>query len=211
MARVLDANDPAYKEVTSGVVNIDLADSITGDGHKLLNVPYDCGFFFSRHINTGYQVFQNQGAAYLSTGGEQGENTIISPLHIGLENSRRFRALPVYSTLLAHGKNGYKELLERQIELTRKVAEFISTHVQYDLLPAGNTIDEIFMIVLFRSSDPELNKSLVQRINATKKIYVSGTMWEGESACRIAVSNWQVDVHRDFKIIADVLDNASLP
>jgi glutamate/tyrosine decarboxylase-like PLP-dependent enzyme len=211
MAQVLDVNDPAYKEVTSGVANIDLADSITGDGHKLLNVPYDCGFFFSRHVNTGYEVFQNQGAAYLSSGGGQGGNTIMSPLHIGLENSRRFRALPVYATLLSYGKSGYREMLERQIDLARRVARFISTHERFDLLPTGNTIDNVFMIVLFRSSNPELNKTLVQRINGTKKIFVSGTTWDGKPACRIAVSNWQVGGDRDFKIIADILDNMNSP
>jgi glutamate/tyrosine decarboxylase-like PLP-dependent enzyme len=203
MARVLDANLPMYNTVTSGCANIHLADSITGDGHKLLNVPYDCGFFFSRSAQIGYEVFQNQGAAYLSTS----DNTIISPMQIGIENSRRFRALPVYATLLASGKAGYRNMLERQIDLARRVASYISTtNPHYDLLPVGNTIDNIFMIVMFKARDADLNKVLVRRINATKRIYVSGTAWDGEPACRIAVSNWQVDPERDFDIIAAVLE-----
>jgi hypothetical protein len=36
MARVLD--EDAYPEICKGVENVDLADSIAGDGHKLLNV-----------------------------------------------------------------------------------------------------------------------------------------------------------------------------
>lgn len=36
---------------------IPLADSITGDGHKLLNVPFDCGFFYLRDSNRLKDVF----------------------------------------------------------------------------------------------------------------------------------------------------------
>ena len=32
---------------------------------------------------------------------------IPSPLNCGIENSRRFRALPLYAGLLEQGKNGY--------------------------------------------------------------------------------------------------------
>jgi hypothetical protein len=34
-----------------------LADSITGDGHKLLNVPFDCGFFFIRDPSRLKDIF----------------------------------------------------------------------------------------------------------------------------------------------------------
>jgi glutamate/tyrosine decarboxylase-like PLP-dependent enzyme len=204
MARVLNPNDSKYKAITSGCAKMHLADSITGDGHKLLNVPYDCGFFFSRHLNTAFEVFQNQGAAYLATAG--GDDGIQSPMHIGLENSRRFRALPVYASLVAYGRTGYREMLERQIALARRIAEYIDASSHYQLLPVNNNSDSIFIIVLFRAYDGQLAKTLVKRINSTKKVYVSGTEWSNLPACRFAVSNWQVDVERDFRIIEGVLE-----
>ena len=51
-----------------------------------------------------------------------------------------------------------------------------------------------------------LNDVLVQKINAGNKMYVSGTVWEGKPASRIAVSNWQVDPSRDLEIVKSVLD-----
>lgn len=206
MGRVLDAHQ--HKSIVEACAGLELADSITGDGHKLLNVPYDCGFFLSRHRNIAERVFQNPNAAYLAT--TNGPNGIVSPLNIGLENSRRFRALPVYASLLAYGKMGYRDMLARQIELSRAIAKFIAESDDYVLLPGSTAaieekLEHIYIIVLFRAKDSELNKRLVDDIKATKKIYVSGTAWDNQPACRFAVSNWQTDVLRDLPIIVEVL------
>lgn len=88
------------------------------------------------------------------------------------------------------------------------MAQFIQESKQYELLPNGN-IDEIFMIVLFRAKDSALNDVLVERINATRKIYVSPTTWKGEKAVRIAVSNWMVNVAKDFGVISSVLNEVA--
>ena len=58
-----------YKQIVDGVRGLELADSITGDAHKLLNVPYDCGFFFTRHKKLSEAVFSNGNAAYLNSVG----------------------------------------------------------------------------------------------------------------------------------------------
>jgi hypothetical protein len=61
------------------------------------------------------------------------------------------------------------------------------------------------VIVIFRAKDAELNSELVKRINGLRKLYVSGTQWEGKAAARFAVANWQADVERDLAIIKEVL------
>ncbi|KAK5126332.1 hypothetical protein LTR85_010568 [Meristemomyces frigidus] len=215
LARVLPQTEE-YHLLNEGVAGLELADSITGDAHKLLNVPYDCGIFLSKHLEVGLGVFHNPNAAYLNTASTEtttsADRTIPSPLNMGLENSRRFRALPVYATLTAYGREGYREMLERQIRLSRGIANFISESEHYDLLPEAHrktTTDvrfrQIYIVVLFRARGDELNKVLVQRINATRKLYISGTQWNGKPAARFAVANWQVNVERDLKLIKEVL------
>lgn len=205
MARCLDKS-PGYSTILEGVANMELADSITGDAHKLLNVPYDCGFFFSKHLDTAFQVFQNAGAAYLATEA----SSMPSPLNHGLENSRRFRALPVYANLVAYGRKGYQDMLQRQIALARRITAVIGGYDAYELLPADlDKEQQTFIIVLFRAVDEKVNAELVKKINSTTKIYVSGTSWDGKPACRFAVSNWQVDVERDIKIIEAVLKSVA--
>ncbi|KAJ5595047.1 uncharacterized protein N7459_001255 [Penicillium hispanicum] len=206
-ARALD-DSPEFATVKKGCEGIELVDSITGDGHKLLNVPYDCGFFFCRHPNLASQVFQNANAAYLTAGGSDGPS-IPSPLNIGIENSRRFRALPAYASLLSYGKDGYRDMLERQTRLARAIYEWIFDHPDYTALPEtaskATLVDQTFMSVLFRAKDDALNRDLANKINETTRMFVSGSSWEGEPACRIAISNWRVDVERDVKLVTEVL------
>lgn len=211
-ARILDDNEE-FKTVRKGGEGIELVDSITGDAHKLLNVPYDCGFFFCRHSHVASQVFQNANAAYLSAGTSDSP-AIPSPLNVGIENSRRFRALPVYASLLSYGKDGYRDMLQRQIQLARYIYTWILGSSHYIALPRkdsnANLLDQTFMCVLFRACDGRLNDVLTEKINETGRIYVSGTIWDGMPACRIAISNWRVDVHRDLEIVAGVLAKVAL-
>lgn len=204
---------PGFETVAKGAAGVELADSIAGDAHKVLNVPYDCGFFFSR-AGTGLeeQVFRNTNAAYLKAPDASSSDSVRSPLNVGMENSRRFRALPVYATLMAYGREGYRGMLVRQIRFARAVASFIFHHKEFELLPSSigggeSCIEQnIFIIVLFRAKDDALNASLVKRINGTGLMYVSATVWNKNPASRIAVSNWQVNPDSDLEIVKRTLE-----
>ncbi|KAI1607964.1 tyrosine decarboxylase [Exophiala viscosa] len=210
--RILPTSDQEFSEIVRGVEGLELADSITGDCHKLLNVPYDSGVFFTRHKTLSENVFGNGNAAYLTSALGDGD-AIQSPLNIGIENSRRFRALPAYCTLIAYGREGYVDMLKRQIGLARRVTMWLLDNDKFEVLPVGGTDQEIlaktYMVVLFRVKDPVRNTGFVKRVNATGNIYLSGTVWDGKPAARIAVSNWQVDVQRDGDLIEDVLEEAA--
>ncbi|KAI1140262.1 pyridoxal phosphate-dependent transferase [Hypoxylon sp. FL0543] len=200
-ARALPATDEfaGLRESTAG---LELADSITIDGHKLLNVPYDTGIFFTRQSATLEAVFQNPNAAYLSAGGP---SSIPSPLNIGLENSRRFRALPVYAVLVSEGRSGVADMLARMVRLARGVAAALvedqSLKDDFELLPEGSAPEVTHVVVLFRARDDGLNEVLVKQIQDSREWYVSGTKWKGKPACRIAVSSWRVKVEEDLAFI----------
>lgn len=207
----LVGDDAEFMAIKEGCDGIELADSITGDAHKLLNVPYDCGFFFCRHACIASEVFQNANAAYLAS--VDGRDSFIpSPLNIGIENSRRFRALPVYASLLAYGEVEYRNMLHRQIRLARMIYGWIFDHPGYTALPETTSREEMldltYMVVLFRAKDGDLNRALEAKINATSRMFVSGTTWAGAPACRIAISNWRVDEKRDFALVTEVLESA---
>ncbi|KAL8656932.1 MAG: hypothetical protein Q9226_002421 [Calogaya cf. arnoldii] len=208
-ARILgDSQEFGY--VSDGAEGLELADSIAGDAHKMLNVPYDCGFFFSRHAGLAQEVFRNPNASYLSSG-TSSAGMIPSPLNVGLENSRRFRALPVYATLISYGRMGYENMLQRQVRFARRVAWYIHRQQDLDLLPRSLTDEaqinqKIYIIVLFRAKEDTLNNTLGGRLNASSQIYVSGTSWENQPACRIAAANWQVDPDRDSALVEEVFE-----
>lgn len=63
------------------------------------------------------------------------------------------------------------------------------------------------MVVLFRAKEERVNKSLKERINGTGKIYVSGTMWDGREAVRVAVGNWRVgEGEEGWRVVEEVLE-----
>jgi len=207
--RILD-DSAEFASLRAGCSGINLADSIAGDGHKMLNVPYDCGFFLCRHGKEAANVFQNANAAYLASGATQ---DIQSPLNIGIENSRRFRALPVYASLLSLGRSGYQDMLQRQIRLARRIAEWLFDHAEYTVFPETSSKDELlkrtYMVVLFCAKRDDLNRVLSARINATLRMFASGTAWQGKPACRIAIATCMVDEEKDFGLVTDVLDKIS--
>ena len=102
-------------------------------------------------------------------------------------------------------------MLQRQVRLARSIAEFMIESGLYEVLPVGgdkvslqDRLERIYIIVLFRAKEQKLNEELVQRVKATRRIYISGTQWEGKSAARFAVANWQAD-DRDLSVVKEVL------
>ncbi|KFY81742.1 hypothetical protein V500_11123, partial [Pseudogymnoascus sp. VKM F-4518 (FW-2643)] len=181
------------------------ADSITGDCHKSLNVPYASAFLLTRSQTDLSNVCTNGAAAYLKA---SPTDTTPSPLNHGLENSRRFNALPIYAVLHAHGRDGLALLFATQVRLARAVASMIKKLEAYELLPTAE-VGEVGTIVLFRARNEELNEGLLGRINGQNRIFVTGTSWEGRGAVRIAVSGWEIDVEKDTRVIREVLEKVA--
>lgn len=102
------------------------------------------------------------------------------------------------------------KMLSNMIDLCRRIAVFLRESPHYELLPDENApLEGIFMILLFRAKDTTVNDSLVEKINQTREMYVSGTSWKGNKAVRIAVSNWKVDVDKDFLVVKGILTAAA--
>lgn len=142
---------------------------------------------------------------------EPGSGPVIhSPLNIGIENSRRFRALPVYAVLMSEGREGIAAMVARMVALTRGIAQVVRDSDNYVWLPAETaSLEDAFIIVLFKAKNEALNEVLVDRINDTGRIFVSGTKWNGEKAVRIAVSNWRVNVAEDLAVVKEVLTSVA--
>ncbi|RAL06610.1 pyridoxal phosphate-dependent decarboxylase family protein [Aspergillus homomorphus CBS 101889] len=207
-ARALPAT-PEFTYLRWAAAGLEMADSITGDGHKLLNVPYDCGFFFSRHPNVIKAVFETPPIAYFAT---ELDSTIPSPLNVGVQNSRRLRALPVYATLKAYGRSGHEDMIARQVHVARTIAAFLLDSPDYELLPLRKNmvkeqiLERVYMLILFRARDESLNRNLLRLVNAKNQAYLSGGMWEDKPAVRMAVSNWRADVGREERILTKMLE-----
>lgn len=101
-------------------------------------------------------------------------------------------------------------MVSDMVQLSRRIVSFVRDSPHYDWLPDNAaSLDTVFMTVMIRAKDKALNDALVEKINATRQLYVSGTSWRGEKAVRIAVSNWKVDVEKDARIVCDILTSVA--
>ncbi|KAJ3065226.1 hypothetical protein HDU98_011396 [Podochytrium sp. JEL0797] len=224
--------DAAFGSFSPDSTHLHLADSITSDAHKWLNIPYDCGLFFTRSTTLLQRVctpsfdLTTSGPAYLASSATDPALDAIdvaSPLTLGIENSRRFRALPLYASLVSLGKDGYTHLFDRNLRFANRVARWIEESRDFVLLNNQCGGDDggvrVSNIVLFCASaavvrfvGKEGNARLVEEINGSREMYVTGTVWEGRAGVRLAVSNWKTGLMEqedgqdpDFDVVVRVL------
>src|SRR5215211_7235988 len=101
---LLAAASPQYRDNLAGV---ERADSWVTDGHKWLNVPYDCGYAFVADPGPHQAAFGHQ-ASYIVRAADARDPSEWTP-----EWSRRGRGVATYAALRELGRAGVAELIER--------------------------------------------------------------------------------------------------
>jgi glutamate/tyrosine decarboxylase-like PLP-dependent enzyme len=141
-------------------------------------------------------------------------------LNVGIENSRRFRALPLYMSLVSLGRNGYEDIFRRNVNFARRLESWMreGNGSKYYQVLTPSTDFKVLNILLFTSisrpgSNPGSVEVLRQMINQTGKMYVTQTIWRRRGAIRLAVSNWMTGLKHetgedDFEIVVKVLTEA---
>jgi glutamate/tyrosine decarboxylase-like PLP-dependent enzyme len=172
------------------VAGVERADSVIADGHKWLNVPYECGFAFVKDASLLPRVF-GSGAAYLPD--------IDDPMpnwgYLGPEMSRRARSIPVWATLRAYGREGHRAVVERDLDLAQHLAGVV------DAAPDLERLAEVPLnIVCFRyrpegSEDgtdlDDLNRRIGEEALQDGRVFFGATRYGGRTAFRPAMVNWR--------------------
>ncbi|MFD2165393.1 pyridoxal phosphate-dependent decarboxylase family protein [Thalassotalea euphylliae] len=181
---------------------LELADSITLDCHKWLNVPYDCGVFLTRHVELLQQSFEVT-APYFSSSSDD-----IPFMSMGVENSRRFRAFPVWATLLSYGRDGISAEIAQNMAQAKKLASWISQSDAFELVKPCE-----LNVVLFKPNPSVLSlgsEQCRQAINSTGKVFLTPGVWQGQSVIRAALSNWSTtddDIETVIAVLKAVSDH----
>lgn len=182
---------------------VERADSVIADGHKWLNVPYDTGFAFVAHPELLGEVF-SMDAAYLPRPDDPHPNFG----HLGPEASRRARGIPVWATLQAYGRTGYRELVERHVDLARHLAVRVSSAPELELLR-----DPVLNVVAFRVHPPgvddqaaldDLNRRIGAAVIEDGRVYVGTTTYRSVVAFRPAIAGWRI-TEREVDLLIEVI------
>lgn len=200
------AASPKYKHLLDGA---EAADSWSTDGHKWLNVPYDCGYAFVRDP-APHHASQGVRSSYLVQGVGARDQVDWTP-----EFSRRARGFATYAALRQLGCNGVAEMIDRcctiAAELLRRIGD----------LPGAKALCPPLInqgMVRFLHPRPEatdadhdrLTDAVTVAIRASGKAFFTPTTWHGIRAMRISVSNWQTsmsDIEPVVNCVAAVLQS----
>jgi glutamate/tyrosine decarboxylase-like PLP-dependent enzyme len=177
------ACSPKSKHLLNGW---EVADSITIDAHKWLNVPYENAFFLikEKHKILQTETFQNSNAPYL---GNPLDN--FSYLNFLPENSRRLKALPVWFTLNAYGKNGYEDIVSNSINMAELFGDYIKNSKSLELL-APTRLNNVCFTLKGQDKQSEVSNFLT-KINGTGKVFMTPTIYNGYKGIRASFVNWR--------------------
>lgn len=171
------------------VEGVEKADSVTVDGHKWLNVPYDSGYAFVRDHGLMARAFRYS-ADYLPAEGDPRP----TPGAIGPESSRRARGFAVWATLKAYGREGQQRIVEHCLDIAQHFARQVERAETLELMhePQLN-------IVAFRYNPgglddeqlDELNQRLGEAVLADGQFLVGTSKLGPRTVFRPAFSNWR--------------------
>ena len=199
------AASPKYQHLLAGVEH---ADSWTTDGHKWLNLPFDCGYVFivdpEPHRNSMAYV-----ASYTVRTAGARDQAQWNP-----EWSRRGRGVATYAALRQLGRAGVANLVER----TCQYAHTLVTHIGG--LPGVQIVWEPQVnqgLLRFLSSKSHATEAdhdqrteeVIAAILNTGEAFFTGTTWRGKRCMRVSVCNWQTDandVERAVSAVKQILE-----
>jgi glutamate/tyrosine decarboxylase-like PLP-dependent enzyme len=186
---------PSHKHLLAGW---EASDSITIDCHKWLNVPYESAVFFikEKHKIAQIETFQNSNAPYL---GDPMDN--FDYLNFLPENSRRLKALPVWFSLKAYGKEGVASIIQNNIENAESFGNFINQSDFFDLLAPVRLNTVCFSL----KEDQNKVAQFLNKLNETGKVFMTPTVYNGKKGLRAAFVNWLTD-EKDIKVVAELMN-----
>lgn len=194
-----------YKHLTEGV---NLADSITVDCHKWLNVPYDSGLIFVRNREAHQKAMALHAAYYAPSPNTARDNHNWVP-----EASRRARGFAIYAVMRALGQSGLAKMIERCCSLAQRMTEKLACDQRIEIL---NEVCLNQVLVRFLPSNGEdidsFTAEVIKQIQIDGTCWVGGTTWHGMHAMRISVSNWSTtdaDIDMSVKAILKCLNKLS--
>jgi glutamate/tyrosine decarboxylase-like PLP-dependent enzyme len=199
------AASPRYKHFLDGA---ELADSWATDGHKWLNVPYDCGYAFVNDV-AAHRAALSHRAAYLTHGADARDQLDWNP-----EHSRRARGFATYAALRELGRSGVAGLVDRCCEHAHALV------VRIGSLPSAEVLWEPTLnqgLVRFLDQRPGAvdadhdarTEQVMAGILKSGEAFFTGTTWRGRRVMRVSVCNWQTsadDVERIVRAVAGVLE-----
>jgi aromatic-L-amino-acid/L-tryptophan decarboxylase len=176
-----------YRFVLDGV---ERADSFVTNPHKWLFTPIDCSTLFVRDVEALTRAFSLV-PAYLTTDDEG----VTDYMDWGVQLGRRFRALKLWFVLRYFGADGLSERIRTHVHQAARVVAWAERHPDVEVVAPAPMSTVCFRARPRTARDDDeaalgaLNRSWLDRINATGGALLSHTVLDGRYVLRLAVGN----------------------
>ena len=181
--------DPSRADLVRG---LDRADSWATDGHKWLNVTYDCGIAIVRRPDALRRTFASV-AGYLPP------DVGFEAMHHTPQSSQRARQIEVWAVLRTLGRSGVASMVQRACDAATRIADRLANEDGFVVLN-----EVVLNQVLVRFGDAATTERLIAAIQRDGRIWCGATQWNGSTAMRISVSSWKT-TRDDARAAAEVI------
>jgi len=160
------------------------ADSIVVNPHKWMFTPFDASLLLFRGPETFRDAFSLV-PEYLRTPAAGGVHNFNE---YGIQLGRRFRALKLWMQIRWFGVDGMVARLRDHVRLARLFASWVAADPDWELLAPVP-----FSTVCFRHKRGDdldaVNATILERVNATGKVFLSHTKLADRYTLRVALGN----------------------
>ena len=198
--------DPDCRELFRGIEQVD---SLSLDPHKWLSVPVECGCVLVRDKALLRDAFSLV-PGYVRTEPGKGIGNLPWFSEYGFQQTRGFRALKLWVTMLHAGRSGLARQVARPIALARYLEQRIAASSDLELCSRGK-----LSIVCFRYAPPAqagdldaLNKRIMERMQSNGAAFVTNTTLHGRFVLRACILHYGT-TERDIDAMLDAVRAAA--
>jgi len=164
---------------------VELADSFVFNPHKWMATNFDCSAYFVKDPATLVRTFEIH-PEYLKTGVDAKVNNYRD---WGIQLGRRFRALKLWFVIRSYGVEGLQAMVREHLRLATLFKGWVEADGRFALLAPVD-----LGLVCFRLDDgreesglDDLNRRLLERVNASGRVFLTHTTLRGKYTMRLVV------------------------
>jgi len=168
---------PEYRFIWDGIEHVD---SLVVNPHKWLFTPMDCSVLYTRRPGVLRETFSLVPEYLVTT-----DTAEVNYMDYGLSLGRRFRALKLWMEMEHYGLERMRNVIRDHIRFAERLAAEIEKREDVELLAP-----QAFSLVVFRKkAGDDATMELLERMNASGKVFVSHTKMRGLYGIRVAFGN----------------------
>lgn len=198
---------PKLKNLFDGIRE---ADSIALDPHKWLYAPLEAGCTLVKNPRHLIDTFSAHPVYYNFD--NNADEPSLNYYEYGFQNSRGFRALKVWMTLQQVGKNGYIEMINEDIELSKLLFNKAKEHPELEAVTQSLSITTLRYVPSGYAPDEKMNQPYLNTLNETLlnelqkggDVFLSNAVIEDKYCLRACIVNFRTS-KKDIEEIIDII------